>query len=172
MSTESAAAEVAEPEAPEAGAGPDAEDTPEAGSTPSGGAAPDGDPGDAEEHSADPEDAAPDSTGDGAEAGGGEGQDGSGDGGDTGVSEAEAELAAQRELRARIEQRKADKKGPVAAGAKLQGTVADLLAAVRAVESGEKPVAPVFREPAPVAPRRPAPEPVRRPVAEAPAGAG
>ncbi|WP_240045118.1 helix-hairpin-helix domain-containing protein [Streptomyces alboflavus] len=172
MSTESAAAEVAEPEAPEAGAGPDAEDTPEAGSTPSGGAAPDGDPGDAEEHSADPEDAAPDSTGDGAEAGGGEGQDGSGDGGDTGVSEAEAELAAQRELRARIEQRKADKKGPVAAGAKLQGTAADLLAAVRAVESGEKPVAPVFREPAPVAPRRPAPEPVRRPVAEAPAGAG
>jgi hypothetical protein len=53
-------------------------------------------------------------------------------------SEAEAELAAQRELRERIEQRKAEKDGPIAAGAKLSGQAAHLLAAVRAVESGEK----------------------------------
>ncbi|WJV51533.1 helix-hairpin-helix domain-containing protein [Streptomyces flavofungini] len=109
---------------------------------------------------------APDS---GAEAGAGEGKDTSADGEDAGVSEAQAELAAQRELRERIEQRKASKDGPVAAGAKLKGTAADLLAAVRAVESGEKPVASAFREPAPVAPQRTAPEPLRRPAAEAPA---
>ncbi|MDX6363937.1 MAG: hypothetical protein QOC85_2947, partial [Streptomyces sp.] len=78
------------------------------------------------------------------------------------LSEAEAELAAQRELRERIERRKAEKQGPIAAGTKLSGTAADLLAAVRAVESGEKPVATPFREPEP-APRRSAPEPVRRP---------
>ncbi|MGW3094056.1 helix-hairpin-helix domain-containing protein [Streptomyces sp. NPDC001102] len=76
------------------------------------------------------------------------------------LSEAEAELAAQRLERERIERRKAERKGPVAAGAKLSGTAADLLAAVRAVESGQKPVAAVFDEPAP---RRPAAEPVRRP---------
>ncbi|MFF1281183.1 helix-hairpin-helix domain-containing protein [Streptomyces sp. NPDC058299] len=86
-----------------------------------------------------------------------------------GVSEAEAELAAQRIERERIERRKAEKGGPVAAGAKLSGKAADLLAAVRAVESGEKPVTAVFAEPAP-APRRPAPEPVRRPQ-PVPAGA-
>ncbi|GGS01867.1 hypothetical protein GCM10010252_45660 [Streptomyces aureoverticillatus] len=90
-----------------------------------------------------------------------------------GPSEAEAELAAQRELRERIERRKAAKKGPLEAGTKLQGTAADLLAAVRAVESGEKPAASAFRETEPVAPRRPAPapEPVRRPAPEAPVGA-
>jgi hypothetical protein len=77
------------------------------------------------------------------------------------VSEAEAELAAQRLERERIEQRKAEKKAPIAAGTKLSGKAADLLAAVRAVESGEKPVAAAFAEPAP-APRRSAPEP--RPV--------
>jgi hypothetical protein len=85
-------------------------------------------------------------------------------------SEAEAELAAQRLERERIERRKAEKKGPVEAGAKLSGKAADLLAAVRAVESGEKPAATVFAEPEPVR-RRPAPEPVRRArpaVAEAP----
>ncbi|MFJ9724226.1 helix-hairpin-helix domain-containing protein [Streptomyces sp. NPDC101209] len=76
------------------------------------------------------------------------------------LSEAEAELAAQRLERERIERRKAERKGPVEAGAKLSGTAADLLAAVRAVESGQKPVAAVFDEPAP---RRPAAEPVRRP---------
>ncbi|WDV50551.1 ATP-dependent RecD-like DNA helicase [Streptomyces coeruleorubidus] len=78
------------------------------------------------------------------------------------VSEAEAELRAQRAVRERIEQRKAEKKAPIEAGTKLSGKAADLLAAVRAVESGEKPVATVFEEPEP-APRRSAPEPVRRP---------
>ncbi|MEV7079269.1 ATP-dependent RecD-like DNA helicase [Streptomyces sp. NPDC093516] len=78
------------------------------------------------------------------------------------LSEAEAELLAQRAERERIEQRKAEKKAPIEAGAKLSGRAADLLAAVRAVESGEKPVATVFEEPAP-APRRSAPEPALRP---------
>ncbi|MFI0966818.1 helix-hairpin-helix domain-containing protein [Streptomyces sp. NPDC021080] len=78
------------------------------------------------------------------------------------LSEAAAELAAQRLERERIERRKAEKRGPIEAGAKLSGTAADLLAAVRAVESGEKPVATAFREPEP-APRRAAPEPARRP---------
>ncbi|WP_330345712.1 DNA helicase RecD [Streptomyces longwoodensis] len=78
------------------------------------------------------------------------------------LSEAEAELLAQKLERERIEQRKAEKKGPIASGTKLSGPAADLLAAVRAVESGEKPVAAVFDEPRP-APRRAAPEPVRRP---------
>ncbi|MER7345311.1 helix-hairpin-helix domain-containing protein [Streptomyces aurantiacus] len=107
-----------------------------------------------------------------ADADGGPAVDADG-GADSGPSEAEAELAAQRELRERIEQRKAAKKGPLEAGTKLQGTAADLLAAVRAVESGEKPVASAFRETEPVAPRRPAPapEPVRRPAPEAPVGA-
>ncbi|MET7521064.1 ATP-dependent RecD-like DNA helicase [Streptomyces sp900116325] len=87
------------------------------------------------------------------------------------LSEAEAELAAQRELRERIEKRKAEKGGPIAAGAKLSGPAADLLAAVRAVESGEKPGAAFFDAPAP-APRRvaPAPAPVR-PRASEPARA-
>ncbi|MFE7753011.1 helix-hairpin-helix domain-containing protein [Streptomyces sp. NPDC057428] len=71
------------------------------------------------------------------------------------LSEAAAELAAQRELRLRIEQRKAGKEGPVAAGAKLSGPAADLLAAVRAVESGEKPGTAFFDSPAAApAPRR------------------
>lgn len=78
-------------------------------------------------------------------------------------SEAEAELIAQRELRAKIEQRKAEKDAPIESGTKLSGTAADLLAAVRAVESGEKSGTAFFDSPAP-APRRPAPaaaEPVR-----------
>ncbi|MFI8534419.1 helix-hairpin-helix domain-containing protein [Streptomyces aquilus] len=77
------------------------------------------------------------------------------------LSEAEAELAAQKVERERIARRKAEKQGPVESGAKLSGKAADLLAAVRAVESGAKPVAAVFSEPP--APRRPAPEPVQRP---------
>jgi hypothetical protein len=92
------------------------------------------------------------------------------------MSEAEAELAAQRVERERIERRKAAKAGPIEAGGKLSGKAADLLAAVRAVESGEQPVTSAFSEPAP-APRRPtAPEPVRRaqpvapPAAAAPPG--
>ncbi|MFD3487146.1 helix-hairpin-helix domain-containing protein [Streptomyces sp. NPDC058665] len=67
------------------------------------------------------------------------------------LSEAEAEIAAQRELRARIAQRKAEKEGPIPAGAKLSGQAADLLAAVRAMESGQ--AAPAR----PVAPAAPAP---------------
>ncbi|MDI3390276.1 helix-hairpin-helix domain-containing protein [Streptomyces sp. B-S-A8] len=86
-------------------------------------------------------------------------------------SEAEAELAAQQELRERIERRKAEREAPIESGTKLSGTAADLLAAVRAVESGEKPARTVFEPEAP--PRRPAPEPVRRPeppTPSAPAG--
>ncbi|MEU3252084.1 helix-hairpin-helix domain-containing protein [Streptomyces sp. NPDC006997] len=88
------------------------------------------------------------------------------------VSEAQAELEAQRVERERIERRKAEKEGAVESGAKLSGTAAELLAAVRAVESGAKPVGPVFAEEKPV--RRPAvAEPARRvapspPVAAAP----
>ncbi|MCP3770573.1 helix-hairpin-helix domain-containing protein [Streptomyces sp. MAR25Y5] len=77
------------------------------------------------------------------------------------VSEAEAELLAQRAERERIERRKAERRGPIEAGGKLSGTAADLLAAVRAVESGEQPAAPVSEKVRP-APRRPAPEPVRQ----------
>ncbi|MER7726043.1 helix-hairpin-helix domain-containing protein [Streptomyces sp. NPDC096323] len=91
-------------------------------------------------------------------------------------SEAEAELAAQRELRERIEKRKAEKEGPIAAGTKLSGPAADLLAAVRAVESGDKPGAAFFDSPAPSPARRsvPAPAPVRERAPEparAPQGA-
>ncbi|WP_230396221.1 helix-hairpin-helix domain-containing protein, partial [Streptomyces blattellae] len=109
-----------------------------------------------------------------ADAGEDHGRDGAGQASRTGdegagaaqVSEAEAELAAQRVERERIERRKAEKAAPITAGAKLSGTAAELLAAVRAVESGERPAATVFSEPEPT-PRRPAPEPVRRPQTEA-----
>ncbi|MGW0668940.1 helix-hairpin-helix domain-containing protein [Streptomyces sp. NPDC002746] len=86
------------------------------------------------------------------------------------LSEAEAELAAQRELLERIEKRKAEKDGPIPAGTKLSGPAADLLAAVRAVESGEKPGAAFFDAPAPAAPRRTAPAPARERAPE-PVGA-
>ncbi|WP_329408233.1 ATP-binding domain-containing protein [Streptomyces sp. NBC_00704] len=77
------------------------------------------------------------------------------------LSEAQAELAAQKLERERIARRKAEKAAPIAAGAKLSGKAADLLAAVRAVEGGATPPATVFgAEPAP---RRAVPEPVRRP---------
>ncbi|MFB7517092.1 helix-hairpin-helix domain-containing protein [Streptomyces sp. NPDC056144] len=89
-------------------------------------------------------------------AAGGEGQAGDGEGAAQ-VSEAQAELAAQRELRARIEARKAEKEGPLASGAKLSGTAADLLAAVRAVEGGAAKGS-AFYESAEPAPRRPAAE--------------
>ncbi|WP_329226326.1 helix-hairpin-helix domain-containing protein [Streptomyces canus] len=114
--------------------------------------------------------------------GGGEPEADAGEGGDSAgvdadgaakaqVSEAEAELAAQRLERERIARRKAEKQRPVDSGAKLSGKAADLLAAVRAVESGAKPVAAVFSEPEP--PRRPAQEPVRpRPVPAEATGAG
>ncbi|MCF2131216.1 ATP-binding domain-containing protein [Strepomyces sp. STD 3.1] len=102
--------------------------------------------------------------------------DTAGEGGDAAapaaqVSETEAELAAQRVERERIERRKAEKQGPIEAGGKLSGTAADLLAAVRAVEGGEKPAATVFGDPGPA--RRPAPEPVRpsRPAPAEPSAA-
>ncbi|MGW4234235.1 helix-hairpin-helix domain-containing protein [Streptomyces sp. NPDC004980] len=87
------------------------------------------------------------------------------------LSEAEAELAAQRELRERIEKRKAEKEGPIPAGTKLSGPAADLLAAVRAVESGEKPGTAFFDAPATApAPRRSAPAgPAPAPPSQAPA---
>ncbi|MFE9021583.1 helix-hairpin-helix domain-containing protein [Streptomyces sp. NPDC007808] len=117
----------------------------------------------AEEAAADADGTAPEGSADG----GGESADtaadpGTGDG-DTAarMSEAEAELAAQRLERERIERRKAEKHGPLKSGAKLSGKAAELLAAVRAVESGAQPAATVFEAPEP--PRRPAPEPVRRP---------
>ncbi|MET7474001.1 ATP-binding domain-containing protein [Streptomyces sp. NPDC005648] len=118
-------------------------------------------------HSADADDARAESAGTGgadagSSGGGSDRAEGGGGEGAAGQSEAEAELAAQRVERERIERRKAEKQGPVEAGGKLSGKAADLLAAVRAVESGTKPMATVFADPEP-APRRPAPEPVRRP---------
>ncbi|MFD9375676.1 ATP-dependent RecD-like DNA helicase [Streptomyces sp. NPDC059999] len=71
------------------------------------------------------------------------------------LSEAAAELAAQKVERERIARRKAEREAPIEAGTKLSGTAADLLAAVRAVESGAQP-APVYFDDAPAAPR-PAP---------------
>ncbi|MEU9958258.1 helix-hairpin-helix domain-containing protein [Streptomyces sp. NPDC050982] len=150
-----------EPGGPGAGPGADDGGSAEVSHAPAG-------PGD--EAAADAADATDADSGDGGppESGGPAADGGSGDGtaADTAaqLSEAEAELAAQRELRERIERRKAEKEGPVQAGARLSGKAADLLAAVRAVESGEKPPASIFTEPEP-APRRSAPEPVRQPQA-------
>ncbi|NUK56920.1 DNA helicase RecD, partial [Streptomyces lunaelactis] len=80
------------------------------------------------------------------------------------LSEAEAELIAQRELRAKIEQRKAEKDAPIESGTKLSGTAADLLAAVRAVESGEKSGTAFFDSPAvPVRAAEPGAVRARRP---------
>ncbi|MFD4559226.1 helix-hairpin-helix domain-containing protein, partial [Streptomyces sp. NPDC058469] len=79
------------------------------------------------------------------------------------LSEAAAELVAQRLERERIERRKAEKAGPIVAGTKLSGTAADLLAAVRAVESGEKPAATPFAKPQPAPRRAAAPEAAPRP---------
>lgn len=105
------------------------------------------------------------------DAGSGSAQAASEAAGKPGMSEAEAELAAQRLERERIERRKAEKKGPVQSGAKLSGKAADLLAAVRAVEGGGRPPSTVSAEPArstseraPAAapvPPAPAPEPAR-----------
>ncbi|MFD8027105.1 helix-hairpin-helix domain-containing protein, partial [Streptomyces lavendulae] len=85
-----------------------------------------------------------------------------------GLTEAQAELAAQKVERERIARRKAEREGPVDAGAKLSGKAADLLAAVRAVESGAKPSA-VFFDEAPATPHRPAPAPPQPRPAAAPA---
>lgn len=126
---------------------------------------------DGSEDGSSPEDA------DGSEDGNGpEDADGSEDAAEAApaaLSEAEAELAAQRELQERIAKRKAEKEGPIAAGGKLSGRAADLLAAVRAVESGEQPDTSFFDSPAPAAaPRRTAPTPApARPRAPEPARA-
>ncbi|MFE4261390.1 helix-hairpin-helix domain-containing protein [Streptomyces sp. NPDC056883] len=81
------------------------------------------------------------------------------------LSEAAAELAAQKIERERIARRKAEREAPVEAGAKLSGTAADLLAAVRAVESGGKPPAAFSAPPAPRTPSpAPAPAPARTPA--------
>ncbi|MFJ4010765.1 helix-hairpin-helix domain-containing protein [Streptomyces sp. NPDC090026] len=113
-------------EAPEAGApGPDI-----TGGTPGSGAAETGSEGPG---------ADPDPAGGGTEGTGGE---------------AQAELAAQRALRERIARRKAERGGPVDSGAKLSGQAADLLAAVRAVESGTSSGSDFFDDaPAATAPR-------------------
>ncbi|MGW8361174.1 helix-hairpin-helix domain-containing protein [Streptomyces wedmorensis] len=156
------------PEAPAAPGEPDATEEPRATEEP----AADEEPGAREEPDADEEPEA----GEGSEAGeesnatgepeageepGSAGVDvaASGAGGTPELSEAQAELAAQRELRARIEARKADKDGTVSSGAKLSGTAADLLAAVRAVEGGAASGSAFYEAPEP-APRRPAPEAV------------
>ncbi|MFB7494914.1 helix-hairpin-helix domain-containing protein [Streptomyces sp. NPDC056161] len=78
-------------------------------------------------------------------------------------SEAAAELAAQQVERERIERRKAEKKGPIESGGGLSGSAAELLAAVRAVESGARPVLAVPDEPEPVPARPTVPEPAARP---------
>ncbi|GAA2993854.1 helix-hairpin-helix domain-containing protein [Streptomyces drozdowiczii] len=158
------------PDDAEAGDTPDGSGTEEAGSGDARDGAEAGGSGAEEAGSGDARDgaAAVDGAhaGDGAEAGEG-GRDDGGQGGAEGapvVSEAEAELAAQRELLERIEKRKAEKDGPIDAGGKLSGTAADLLAAVRAVESGQKPATAFYDSPAPTPARRttPAPEPVQR----------
>ncbi|CAL9318415.1 helix-hairpin-helix domain-containing protein [Streptomyces sp. SudanB182_2057] len=168
MSTEPETTEEAGPGTPdtrgtrEGGAGTSADGNADAGTEDVGAVE---DAGAAEGTGASEEDRTPEDAGASGGDGSSEGAEGAaGEGaGDAGaLSEAEAELAAQRIERERIERRKAERKGPIAGGTKLSGKAADLLAAVRAVESGEKPVAAVFAEPAP-APRRPAPEPVRRP---------
>ncbi|MFD3807269.1 helix-hairpin-helix domain-containing protein [Streptomyces sp. NPDC058611] len=96
-----------------------------------------------------------------------------------GLSEAQAELAAQKVERERIARRKAEREAPVEAGAKLSGRAADLLAAVRAVESGaeapavyfdEAPAAPRKAAPAPPAPRTPVPAAAPAPAPQASAG--
>ncbi|MEU2751763.1 helix-hairpin-helix domain-containing protein [Streptomyces collinus] len=156
----------------EAQAGPGQAADPEKSAADTGQAASDEEAQAGPGQAADPEKSAAD-TGQGAseeESPAGTGQAAGAEGGDAGtpqVSEAEAELRAQQAERERIEQRKAEKKAPIASGTKLSGKAADLLAAVRAVESGEKPSATVFAEPRP-APRRSAPEPERRPRPVAP----
>ncbi|GHH49043.1 helix-hairpin-helix domain-containing protein [Streptomyces candidus] len=79
------------------------------------------------------------------------------------LSEAEAELAAQREFRAKIEKRKAEK-AAITAGTKLSGRAADLLAAVKAVESGARPAAAFVTAPAPATPAAAAPAVAPAPV--------
>ncbi|MGW6456985.1 helix-hairpin-helix domain-containing protein [Streptomyces sp. NPDC055078] len=111
-----------------------------------------------------PDGAGAETPGAGSDAPGGEAVDSA----VAGPSEAEAEVIAQRELRARIERRKAEKDGPVESGTKLSGKAADLLAAVRAVESGAKPGDAFFDAPAPER-QTPAMDEPPRPQVPAPA---
>ncbi|MFI8363701.1 ATP-dependent RecD-like DNA helicase [Streptomyces sp. NPDC085612] len=144
---DTAAAE--DPAAPEAGPSAAAE----------GPHGPDADPAGADP-AADGDGTAEDSAADGT--GAAAGQDGSAPAAPE-LSEAQAELAAQRVERERIARRRAEREAPVEAGGKLSGKAADLLAAVRAVESGAQPSAGYFDD-APAAPRKaaPAPPPPRR----------
>ncbi|GGT11572.1 hypothetical protein GCM10010222_61950 [Streptomyces tanashiensis] len=134
-------------EQPDAGEQPGTGEEPDAADEPS----PREEPGAGEEHGAGEE------PGTAQEAGGGQGDAGASGGDAPELSDAQAELAAQRELRARIEARKAEKSGPLTSGAKLSGTAADLLAAVRAVEGGSASGSTFYEAPEP-APRRPAAE--------------
>ncbi|MFH8626056.1 helix-hairpin-helix domain-containing protein [Streptomyces vietnamensis] len=174
------------PEEPTTGPGT-ADDAPGAAEEPADGSGTAEEPGSAEiqgpadEPEADEE---PESGEESASAGGPTPAEGPGSGEEAGpgggadapeLSDAQAELAAQRELRAKIEARKAEKSGPVASGAKLSGTAADLLAAVRAMEGGTASGSTFYEAPAPRRPdaeaapavtvRPPAPE---RPTAPAP----
>ncbi|MEU2390075.1 helix-hairpin-helix domain-containing protein [Streptomyces sp. NPDC007369] len=165
-----------EPEsAPDGGEAPAASDATGDGATePEDGSAGDAEPGadaaaapgEAGDGDAEPEDGSAGNAEPDADAAAAPGEAGDGDAGAEGdaaapqLSEAQAELAAQRMERERIARRKAQRQGPVEAGAKLSGTAADLLAAVRAVESGEKP-SPRYFDEAPAAPRRPAPAPAQ-----------
>ncbi|MFD4244761.1 ATP-binding domain-containing protein [Streptomyces sp. NPDC058525] len=108
----------------------------------------------------------------GSEAAGGAAEPAGGAQAAPALSEAQAELAAQKIERERIARRKAEREAPVEAGAKLSGKAADLLAAVRAVEGGAKPPSVYFDE-APAAPRKaaPAPPPPPRTAPQAPAAA-
>ncbi|WP_017241663.1 helix-hairpin-helix domain-containing protein [Streptomyces sp. SS] len=146
------------PEAPAAPGEPDATEEPRATEEPDAGEGPgageEPDAGEESEATEEPE-AGEEPGSAGADVAASE----SGAGGTPELSEAQAELAAQRELRARIEARKADKGGTVSSGAKLSGTAADLLAAVRAVEGGAASGSAFYEAPEP-APRRPAPEAV------------
>ncbi|MBD0712208.1 DNA helicase RecD [Streptomyces sp. CBMA291] len=139
-------------------------------------------PDDADEGvSSDAGDAAGDVSGDADDAAGGEAVDAvdavGGEAGETvgaqpesagETNEAQAELAAQRELRARIEARKAGKDGTVASGTKLSGTAADLLAAVRAVEGGKASGGTFYESPEPT-PTRPSAEPATATAVRPPA---
>ncbi|MEU7056429.1 helix-hairpin-helix domain-containing protein [Streptomyces sp. NPDC046197] len=160
MSTEPETTGEAEPGTPQAAAKGGAPDTGPATRASAGEpSSADSEPAGAAPDSAD---TAPEPTGPDA-AVGADAADGAGTGeGADRLSEAEAELAAQRVERDRIERRKAEKSGPIESGGKLSGRAADLLAAVRAVESGEQPTATVFAEPEPAPRRTTSPEPVPR----------
>ncbi|MFD3699347.1 ATP-binding domain-containing protein [Streptomyces sp. NPDC058646] len=150
----------AEPESGAAGSDPEAETGPQAGAEP-GTAAAEAEPeagaaGDEPEAGAGPQADAGPEPGAEQQAGAGAGAGAAEAVAAAELSEAQAELAAQRIERERIARRKAEREAPVEAGAKLSGRAADLLAAVRAVESGAKASSVSFDE-APVAPRRPAP---------------